>query len=292
MFSVVRHCLATIALLCTGLWSVTTGLAVAGTAPGAAAAVARVRDDVGEDVRSSPALRRIVANRLLRVCLWPAYYGISFRHPRDGRLSGLDVDLSAELARELGVQLRYVDSSFPRLMADLEEERCDVAMFAVAITPERQTRLAFTQPYLRSDIYGVTTRGNRTVRQWADIDRHGVVVAVQGGTQMEPVMRQSLKMARLLVVQPPATREGELLSGRADVFMTDYPYSRSLLENADWARLVAPERPFHPLLYAYAVRRGDPAWLARMNAFVADIKRDGRLRAAADRYGLGAIVVP
>ena len=237
-------------------------------------------------------LQRIQASGVLRVCIWPDYYGITYRHPRDETLSGLDIDLSNELAKELGVRLRYVESSFQRLIPDLEGDRCDVAMFAVAVVPQRKAALAFTQPYLQSDIYAIASRASRVVKRWEDIDQSGVVVAVQAGTSMEPVMREALKRARLLVVQPPATRERELESGRADVFMTDYPYSRRLLDNADWAHLIAPPKPFHVLPYAYAIRRGDAAWLARLDEFVARIKRDGRLRAAAERHGLGAIVVP
>lgn len=81
--------------------------------------------------------------------------------------------------------------------------------------------LRFTRPYLRSDIYGITLSSQRRIQRWEDIDRPGVVVAVQAGTYMEPVMAGSLKAARLLVVKPPMTREQELESGRADVFMTD-----------------------------------------------------------------------
>ena len=115
-------------------------------------------------------LERIASTGALRVCIWPDYYGITFRDPRTGRLTGVDAELSAELARELGVRLQYVDSSFPRLIPDLLESRCDVAMFAVGILPQRQKQLRFTQPYLNSDIYGVTTKSNQTVQSWADID--------------------------------------------------------------------------------------------------------------------------
>ena len=241
---------------------------------------------------TGPTLQRIQTSGVLRVCIWPEYYGITYRHPRDETLSGIDIDLSSELAKELGVRLRYVESSFPRVVADLDGDRCDVAMFAVGVLPQRREALAFTQPYLQSDIYAITMRASRVVKRWEDIDQPGVVVAVQAGTFMEPVMRTELRRAKLLVVQPPGTRERELESGRADVFMTDYPYSRRLLDNADWATLVAPPKPFHVLPYAYAVKRGDPAWLARMDDFVARIKRDGRLREAAARHGLSAIVVP
>jgi cyclohexadienyl dehydratase len=75
-----------------------------------------------------------------------------------------------------------------------------------------------------------------------------------------------------------------------DVFMTDYPYSRRLLDNADWAML-SRRRAFHVLPYAYAVKPGDDAWLAQVDQFVAahPARRPARSRRA--RHGLGEIVV-
>ena len=236
-------------------------------------------------------LERVRSTGVLRVCIWPDYYGITYRNPRTQQLGGIDIDLSAELARELGVSLEYVETSFPQLVTDVNASRCDVAMFAVGMLASRKEQLAFTEPYLQSDIYGITNRASRTVRQWSDIDQPGVVVAVQAGTFMEPVMRDALKHARMVVIKPPATREQELEAGRVDVFMSDYPYTRRLLDNADWARLVSPPKPFFVLPYGYATKRGDSRWLARLDEFVAAIKRDGRLLAAARRHGLADIVV-
>lgn len=259
--------------------SATVCLATLGLALGAATA------------HAGPVLDRVRAAQSVRVCVWPDYYGVSFRNPRTQQLAGIDVDLSAEFGRDLKSKIEYVESSFPRLVDDLKAERCDVAMFAVAVLPARAAQLAFSKPYLQSDIYGITTKSNRVVREWADIDKPGVQVAVQAGTFMEPVMAAALQQATLVVVKPPATRERELESGRVDVFMTDYPYSRRLLDNADWATLVSPPQPFHVLPYAYAVKQGDDAWLAQVDEFVASIKRDGRLQAAARRHGLAPIVV-
>jgi ABC-type amino acid transport substrate-binding protein len=240
---------------------------------------------------AGPVGQRVQAGGTVRVCIWPDYYGVTFRSPRTQQLAGIDIDLSAELGRDLGVKVQHVDSSFPGLIEDLKSDRCDVAMFAVAMLPQRMEHLRFTRPYLQSDIYGITTRSNRAVRQWTDIDQPGVQVAVQAGTFMEPVMAASLKRAQLVRIRPPATREQELEAGRVDVFMTDYPYSRRLLDNADWAALVSPPQRFHVLPYAYAVKPGDDDWLAALDAFVQRIQRDGRLASAAARHGLSAIVV-
>lgn len=242
-------------------------------------------------VQAGPVADRVERSGTLRVCIWPDYYGVTYRNPRDRSLSGIDIELSAQLAQDLQVRLEYVDSSFSTLIRDLGSGSCDVAMFAVGMLPQRLEHLRFTRPYLRSDIYGVTTRGNRVVRRWEDIDKPGVQVGVQAGTFMEPVMAQALKRARLVVVKPPTTRERELESGRIDVFMADYPYSRRLLDNAEWAELVGPPKPFHVLPYAYAVNPGDDAWLQTVDSFVERIHSDGRLDAAARRNGLSPLVV-
>jgi ABC-type amino acid transport substrate-binding protein len=236
-------------------------------------------------------LEQIQARKQLRVCIWPDYYGITLRNPKTQKLEGVDADMAIEFAKDLGVGLEYVDSAFARLIPDVLSDRCDVAMFAVGITPARSDKLRFAKPTLVSDIYGITTRHNRRIKSWEDIDKPGTVVAVIKGTLHEPIMRERLKLATLSVLDTPMAREQEVSSGRADVFMTDYPYSRRMLETTDWARLVAPPSTFHLTHYAYAVAPGDERWLNRVDQFVRDIKRDGRLIQAASRYRLESIVV-
>lgn len=236
-------------------------------------------------------LDRIVSEQQLRVCVWPDYYGISWRDPRSGDLVGIDVDLARELGRDLGVEVQFVDSAFARLFDDVLGDRCDIAMFAIGITPLRLERLRFTSPHLASDIYAITTRSNRRIRDWEDIDQPGVVVVVAQGTLHEPIMQDRLQHATLVASATPQAREQEVESGRADVFMTDFPFSRRMLDNTDWARLVTPTETYHITPYAWAIAPGDDAWHERLETFVADIKRDGRLRVAAQRHGLDPIVV-
>ena len=151
---------------------------------------------------AGPVLDRVHSSGMLKVCIWPDYYGVTWRNPRTQQLVGIDIDLSAALAQDLKVKLQYVESSFPKLIEDLTTDRCDVAMHAVAVLPARAEKLKFSQPYLQSDIYGITTRSSR-IKGFADIDQPGVQVAVQAGTFMEPVMAAALKKAKLAVVPGP-----------------------------------------------------------------------------------------
>ena len=235
-------------------------------------------------------LDRIQAAKSLRVCIWPDYFGISYRDPKTQQLSGIDVDMAKALGRELGVNVEFVDSSFAKLIPDVLENRCDIAMFAIGITPLRQEKLRFTKPHLASDIYAITTKSNRRIKIWGDIDRSGVVVAVAKGTLHEPVMKERLKAATLKVLDTTHAREQEVESGRADVFMTDFPYSQRMLRTTDWARLIKPETTYHITRYAWAMRPGDDRWHARVEQFLAQAKQRGELKATAERHGLLPIV--
>lgn len=245
---------------------------------------------LAHDTDQGSRLERISAAKLLKVCVWPDYYGISYRNPKSGLLDGIDIDMANALGADLGATVEFVDSSFAKLADDVLGGRCDVAMFAIGVTPTRQQVLRFTSPHMVSDIYAITTRSNRRIRTWADIDKPGVRVAVAKGTLHEPVMREKLQQASLVVLDTPHAREQEVESGRADVFMTDFPYSRRMLDNADWARLITPESTYHLTPYAYALAPGDDRWFERLQAFVSQVKADGRLVAAAERHRLTPIV--
>ncbi|MDP1636299.1 MAG: ABC transporter substrate-binding protein [Gallionellaceae bacterium] len=237
-------------------------------------------------------LERVLAGKAVRVCIWPDYYSITYRNPKTQQLSGIDIDMANELGKDLGVAVEFVDSSFAKLIDDVTGDRCDIAMFAIGITPLRSKSLRFTSPHLASDIYAITSKTNRRIKSWADIDKPGSVVAVAKGTLHEPVMKDKLKAAILLILDTPFAREQEVQSGRADVFMTDYPYSQRFLANADWARLVSPPGTYHITPYAYAMQPGDDVWHARIEHFVAEVKRDGRLMTSAKRHKLDPIAVP
>jgi ABC-type amino acid transport substrate-binding protein len=236
-------------------------------------------------------LDEIEKTRVLKVCMWPDYFGISYRSPMTGEFQGIDIDLSKALANDLGVKLEYVVTDFSRLMEDLEAHKCQIAMMGVGITPERAARADFSSPYLRSDVYAITTSSNGTIKRWDDIDQPGRVVAVQKGTYMEPLMRKILKHATLHVVTRQGEREREVESGSADAFITDYPYSQRMLMNTDWARVIEPARQIQLTDYAYVVPKGENTWLARVNLFVSQIKKDGRLYDAARQQHLLPIMV-
>ncbi|WP_376994014.1 ABC transporter substrate-binding protein [Azospirillum himalayense] len=241
-------------------------------------------------VRAEARLDRVQRMGLLRVCIWPDYYAISFRNPYSGELQGLDVDMARAFGQDLGAQVSFVESGFSTIIADLLGDRCDIGMFGIGATASRAEWIAFSQPYLRSGIYAVSSQTHPRILRWDDLDQDGMVVAVQKGTVMDDYASRTLRKASVRIVSGPQEREEEVQSGRADAFLTDYPYGRKVLAVHQWAHLITPDAPVQTTPYAYAVAPGDPVWLDRVNRFVEAVKRDGRLESAAARFGLTPIV--
>jgi ABC-type amino acid transport substrate-binding protein len=240
--------------------------------------------------RPESRLDKIVRTQKLRVCIWPEYYAISYKNPQTGQLEGIDIDIAKELAKELEAELEFVETSFAAFAADLQADKCDIGMFGLGATLSRARTVEFSEPYILTSVYGVTRKDHPKLRSWADLDQEGIVVATQLGSYIDTFMKEYLKKAKVNSVQPPATREGEVATGRADILMTDYPIAKKLEALHDWAAIIAPPEPLATTPYAYAVAPGDQVWLNYVNLFVQTIKRDGRLLKFARKNGLEPVV--
>jgi len=84
---------------------------------------------------------------------------------------GFDVALMDELARRLGLRVKFMDVPFEGLLGALQLGQADAAIGAMAVTPDRLTSVDFTQTYYvgedgvlaapDSDISAVQTKAGR-----------------------------------------------------------------------------------------------------------------------------------
>lgn len=245
----------------------------------------------GDAQQQQSRLFEVTKSKKLRVCQFPLYYSISFRNPKTGQIEGIDADLAKELAKELDASLEIVESGFGTFIADLQANKCEIGMFGVGASLKRAQAVEFSKPYLVTNVYAVT-RKDGAIKTWADVDKKGIKAAVSLGSYIEPFMKSYLKNAEVVSVAPPNTREGELVAGRVDIIMTDYPTAIKVTDEFDWAKTIEPTEKLAVTPYAYVVPQGDQIWLNFINLFVDTIKLDGRLLQAAKRHKLDPIVAP
>jgi polar amino acid transport system substrate-binding protein len=84
-------------------------------------------------------------------------------------LTGFDVDTAVEIARRLGVEPCFVTPPWTQLTAGNWDDRWDISVGSMAITPERMEVLYFTQPYYATPAALFVHQDNTTFSQPSDL---------------------------------------------------------------------------------------------------------------------------
>ncbi len=186
----------------------------------------------------------IAARGVLRVGSTGDYKPFSYRQAGGGFI-GMDVELAGELARSLGVRLELVPTTWPTLMADLRTDKFDLALSGVSVTAERQRQALFSVPYLHDGKTPITRCENAARFQTlAQIDRPEVRLIVNPGGTNERFARARAPHARLTVYPDNVTIFGQIVSGAADLMITDAIETRLQQRLHPQLCAVHPEAPF------------------------------------------------
>ena len=85
------------------------------------------------------------------------------------KLTGYDVEVAEAVAQKLGRKAEFSENTFDAIFAGLEAKRYDVVANQISVTPERQAKYAFSQPYTVSTGVVVTRADDTSVTSAADI---------------------------------------------------------------------------------------------------------------------------
>jgi cyclohexadienyl dehydratase len=166
-------------------------------------------------------LAAIKAEGVLRVGLTGDYAPYSLRGP-DGKITGADVTIAQVLAKDLGVGLEIVPTTWKSMTGDFEAGRFDIAMGGVSVTTGRAAIGAFSVT--------VMSDGKRPIVRCADkdhyisvaaIDQPDVRVAVNPGGTNETFAKAHFPHAELKLYPDNRTIFDELAADHADVMVTD-----------------------------------------------------------------------
>ncbi|MDR2294113.1 MAG: ABC transporter substrate-binding protein [Microbacterium sp.] len=103
----------------------------------------------GTDAGTGSGLKTVVDGKLT-VCSDIPYE--PFESMKDGKAVGFDIDITAAIAEDLGLELNVVDSSFDAITSGLFKTDCDIAASSISITDERKQNVDFSDPYYDDDL--------------------------------------------------------------------------------------------------------------------------------------------
>jgi L-cystine transport system substrate-binding protein len=136
------------------------------------------------------------SDEVLRVATEGTYSPFSFHDPSSNELTGYDVEVAQAVGAELGMEVEFSETQFDSIFAGLEADRYDVIANQITITPEREEKYLFSEPYTVSTGVVVTRADDNSVTSLADVrgkrsaqstTSSFAEVATEAGAQVEAV---------------------------------------------------------------------------------------------------------
>ena len=216
------------------------------------------------------------------------YRPLSFRES-DGSYWGFGIEMAQAMANYLGVETRFVPTSWPTLSADVlaEPQKFDFAIGGITITDARRETMLMSEGYLANGktILCRSAEADR-FHSLADIDKPEVRVMVNPGGLNEKFANANLTHATIIVHQQNEEIPSLIAAGEADVMITEITEAPYYVQTD--SRLAAPllNEPFTHGEIGVLMQKGQDDLLQMVNNTIKQMKSDGTLRQLHEKYGL------
>ncbi len=130
----------------------------------------------------------LISEGKLTVCTNPPY--APFEYEENGKIVGLDADIAAAIASDLGVEAEMFTTSFEGIQSGvaLSSKQCDIALSGITITDERKTVMNFTDSYVDDNLAILVPAGSDIK---SDADLSGRNIGVQQATSGEKYAQEA-----------------------------------------------------------------------------------------------------
>ena len=222
---------------------------------------------------------------VLKVGTTGDYQPMSYLDPDTGEYVGYDNELTKDLAGEMGVEIQYVETSWPTLMEDTLAGKFDLAICGITVNDARKEQA------LMSDGYIVNGKTILCRAEDADkytsleaINRPEVRVMVNPGGLNEQFARENLPDVTLIIHDVNQEIPGLVASGEADIMITEIMEAGYYVGQDE--RLAAPlvQEPFTHGEIGVLMPKGSEDLLNYVNEFLKKEKESGRIDELADEY--------
>ncbi len=163
----------------------------------------------------SAVLDQIRASGVLKVPVMTGEESGYIKDPATGKWSGFYIDFLSDIAKEMGVKLQPVETTWGNLAADFQSNKIDVAI-GVNPNPKRGLVIDYLWEPIFTDAWAVLTPVGKPVKNWSDLNDPSKRVVVQKGSTMQVVAEALLPKAKITPVEDRGLALMELQSGRTD----------------------------------------------------------------------------
>jgi len=221
---------------------------------------------LGSATAAAGSLQQVLRAGELRV-------GISLAAPwamrEDGEFRGFEIDVARKLAADMGVEPVFLRYDHDALVRAIESGEIDLIAAGFVITPERALHVNFSQPYQIGGI-GIATNIESTaaIARLEELNHPDFTVAAVEGSVAADIAQRILPRARLQAFGDETAAIDSLVAGLVDIYLEEEPLPQYLALEHPATIDVPVSRPLVETRSAFAVARGDPDFLAFLNAWI------------------------
>jgi len=197
-----------------------------------------------------------------------------------GKQDGLDADMAALFAKELGVEVEFLPLEVNNRIPALTTGRVDVLFATMAMLPERAKAVQFSKPYVANTIVLIGPKKD-SIKTNEDMGRYTIGVA-RGAAQDTQVTKNAPSNTTIRRYDGDAPSIQALVSGQVQALGGNIFY----MQRIEQARPGEFENKleFQNLYNGACTRLGEKEMNATINAFIDKIKANGELQKVYDKW--------
>ena len=206
--------------------------------------------------------------------------GMGYRNPRNNAIEGFEADVARAVVAKIQGAAPHVDfvqvTNEQRIPA-LQSGSVDMVLSQLTITPDRAEQVHFSDPYYVTREAILVLEGS-SIERFEDLEHERI--AVTAGSISIRRMEASLPDAKLLVEPLNAGCLDAVAKGNADAASNDLinlELMRRRAKRPDRYRIIDIGDRFDPKPYGVAVKKGNHALVALLNAAIESLKTSGEI---------------
>jgi ABC-type amino acid transport substrate-binding protein len=222
-------------------------------------------------------LQRVVDFKVLKV-------GMSANQPpmtmvnREGGMMGFDVDLAKALAAAMKVKLEIKAMPFGELMTALEEDKIDMVMSGMSITPQRTELVSFVGPYMMSG-KSILTKNSvlGKISSGEEFNRKELKLLALSNSTSVSFVEDVAPDAQLIEINSYDEGVAMLIEGKADAMVADMPMCVLSVMRYPEAGLTTLDRPLTVEPIGIAISKDDPQFFNLVDNYLRAYEKTGVL---------------
>lgn len=153
-------------------------------------------------------------------------------HMMDGgkdNIVGFDIDIAAEIAKDMGKELEIKDMDFAALLGALEAGKIDMVLAGMTPDDEKRKNADFSEIYYKAE-QGVVIRAEDKDKYKTAEDFKDVKVTVQQGTSQEKIAGTQLIGCQLKTLKKVGDLVLDLKSKKCDAIIVELPVAKAYVK--------------------------------------------------------------